>query len=160
MDLDKQYIGMSLDIPSWDVLVLAPHLIKKMHGLFQTDWAQDTMQESGYWGMILKLGERAFEQERFYESDGKTKRATPIAAPYAAGDWIMFNEFCPQSRRINKTNVYAIPDAKIMFKIPENELHLWNVYHLIRDELENMKKDTKDLVSELERKAAAWTSTN
>ena len=125
--LDIEYCGVEIDIPSWDVLVTKP-LITEMNGLLMSDWQQDRLQEQGHWGLILKLGARAFEKE--------IEKGKPI--PYQVGDWVMFHELHPQARRINESFVYFVPDNKLICKI--TDLIHWECYHLAFNDLQLMRE--------------------
>jgi co-chaperonin GroES (HSP10) len=144
MDLDVLYTGTTVDVPLWDCLVLAPPLIKERNGILLTDWDQDRVKEKGNWGLILKLGERAFEKEK--EKTGDT--------PYHTGEWVFFQEYHPESRYVNDTMVYFIVDGRISGRIPD--VKTWKVFHDIRDELEKMKIDAASKRSELLDLASKW----
>jgi len=104
MNYDVVYLGTSIRMPSWSLLILGAPSPDKVGGIYLSEDAKKSMNFDANWGLVLKVGDRAFEA-----TDG-----TPNESPYKAGDWVMFEDFHPEARYINKTLVYFIPDSRII----------------------------------------------
>lgn len=137
-DLDIIYLGMEVDVPLWEVFLLAAPPMSEMLGLTQTDATRDMMRMSANYGMILTIGGHTYEEVL----DENKKRAP---CPYRTGQWVAFEEFHPQSRKYNGVMTYCISDSRVMKSI--KELDMWDCYLLFE---ENLKK--------IRDHAAAWRS--
>jgi len=102
MDLDIKYVGTSVRIPSWSILILGAPAPEKIGQILLTEGSRASMNFDANWGLILKVGARAFEEEAYKEP------------PFKAGDWVMFEDFHPEARKINDTLVYFIPDSRVI----------------------------------------------
>lgn len=105
MDLDVKYLGTSLTLPSWSLLLLAAPAPEKIGSLYVDEGAQNLMNADANWGMVLKIGDRAFEDN-------------PKGVCYKPGDWVFFEDFHPQARMVHEQRVYFIPDTRVMCGIP------------------------------------------
>lgn len=135
--LDMEFLACELDIPYWDVLMLTAPKITKIGKVLESEWSQDTVQESANWGMILKLGDAAYE----------AKRLKGLPPPYSPGDWVLFNEFRPEPRRINNVPCYFIPDGKIMARMRDPEKFI--AYHYVKSQLPVLKQQALALISNI-----------
>lgn len=109
MDLDIKFLGTSLRMPSWSLLVLGAPAPEKIGQVLITESARASMNFDANWGLVLKVGDRAFEDESYKEK------------PYKPGDWIMFEDFHPESRLINGLLVYFIPDSRVIAALDDPE---------------------------------------
>lgn len=122
-DLDIIYLGTKLRVPLWEMVLLASPGIHEMGGLIQTDHTQDSMIMSADYGMILKMGDHCYEE---------------VGNPYKTGQWVSFEEFHPQSRRINGVLIYFIADSRIMAE--QAELETWDCYLLFEEKLKKLRE--------------------
>lgn len=130
-DLDQIYLGTKISVPLWELLILAPPGISMMQGLVQTSFSTDSMKQSANYGMILKIGDHCFEEV-------KNKDGSRAECPYKTGEWISFEEFHPQSRKVNGVMVYYIADSRIMGR--HDELDTWDCYLLFEDKLKRIRE--------------------
>lgn len=142
--LDVEYLGMTIDVPLWDVLVLGAPLIKEKDGIVLTGWSQDMVQEKCQWGLVLKLGERAYEKARDAEGN----------APYKPGDWVFFNPIQHQSLRANNVLAHFVPDGAIVARIPSPKE--WEIFHEIKDQLVLMREDMLWKREDLIQRSKDW----
>ena len=142
--LDVEYLGMTIDVPLWDVLVLGAPLIKEKDGIVLTGWSQDMVQEKCQWGLVLKLGERAYEKAR--DAEGH--------APYHPGDWVFFNPIQHQSLRANNVLAHFVPDGAIVARIPSPKE--WEIFHEIKDQLVLMREDMLWKREDLAQRSKEW----
>lgn len=150
-DLDVVYLGTKIDVPLWEVLLLAPPTIKSMQGLEQTDATSDSMRLSADYGMVLKVGDLAFSEVL----KDQVKEGKELKPPFVPGQWVAFEEFHPQSRNINGVMVYHIADSRIMSSM--NELDMWDCYLLFEENLKKIRAYAAQWrsMSRLERKNKA-----
>lgn len=107
MNYDVMYLGTSLRIPSWSVLILGAPAPKQINGILVSEGDKRNINFDANWGLILKIGDRAFEDNK----------GNPT--PYEVGQWVMFEDFHPEARFINETLVYFIPDTRIICELEE-----------------------------------------
>ncbi len=130
-DLDIVYLGVEVNVPLFEILLLAPPPIREMKGLVQSDATSDSMQLSADYGMVLKVGGHAYEEVK----DADNKRAP---CPYKPGDWVSFEEFHPQGRKYNGVLTYCIADSRILNSVPD--LEHWDVYLLFENNLKKIRE--------------------
>lgn len=117
--IDEFYTGMEFEMKHWDVLVMLAPKIEKIGDVILTDWGSDVLQEAAKWGMILRLGDRAFE----------TDRSKGLPPPYKPGDWVHWRDFHPHSRSFNGVNCLIIPDGSIQGRM-RNPLQCKAFYYI------------------------------
>ncbi len=105
MDLDVKYLGTSKKLCGWSSLILAAPAPEKVGSLYMDEGAQNAMNADANWGMILKNGDRGWEDN-------------PKGVAFQPGEWIFFEDFHPQARMIHDQRVYFIPDTRLMSGLP------------------------------------------
>lgn len=109
MDYTRRYLGTSIRIPSWSLLILGAPAPEKIGGILISEDAKRSINFDANWGLILKIGDRAFEENK------------EDRHPYKPGQWVMFEDFHPEARFLNETLVYFIPDSRIICELDEPE---------------------------------------
>lgn len=105
-DLDILYVGTDIDGVRWDLVVMAPPQIESLGGIEITDETRHRMQTSANFGYVLKIGKRAFEEER----DGAIVR--PDLEEFKLGQLVHFDEYHSQPLRLNGLMIYFISDVR------------------------------------------------
>jgi co-chaperonin GroES (HSP10) len=108
MDYDIKYLGTPIRLPGWALLILGAPAPDVIGGIMISDDAKRSMNFDANWGLVLKVGDRAYEEN-------------PGGSPYKAGDWVIFEDFHPEARYIHDTLVYFIPDSRVCGALPEPE---------------------------------------
>lgn len=130
MQYDIVYLGTSIDLPGWSLLVLGAPAPTHIGGILLSDDVIKSMNFDANWGLVLKVGDRAFE-------------ADPNGCPYKPGDWVIFEDFHPEARYIHGVLVYFIPDARVIGKLPEIET--FEPYLNFREVLPEMEERASEL---------------
>lgn len=133
MDLDITYLGTSFKLPDWHVLILGAPAPEKYGDFLVAPTSRNSMQATANWGLILKIGKRAWEK-------------LPEGSPYKPGEWVMFDDFHPQARLSNGQVVYFIPDTRIMCGLEEpHTFEPWLDFRVqlpvLRDKMAQKRKD-------------------